>query len=471
MNLSRERSQGGEPLSGTDRVLLLTNDDGLDAPGLAALREAAEALGQLRVIAPCGPFSGCGHRVTTDGPIVVARRTDGRYAVEGTPADCVRLALHHLAPGGDLGALGDQRGWEPGDRRPPLRDRRGGPRGCDPRSAGDRASRTTSPEAGPSIGPGPRGGRRRCSASSWTQARGSRARFWNVNLPHPEPGGPDPAVVFCPLDPSPLPLRYRVEGDVGPLFGRLSPKRARRPESDVDVCFRGQIAVSLVRVMPPARECERRLRLRTTFVLIRQSPGGSGRPRGREVVIIRPSDPIRVPDQIAAELHSGIVMGSEPSGGLRRESRCGVGVFWRWAFAAWASWAARSRPISCRLTPPGAVVDRTPASELGDKGPQALGEQRATAAVAGSEPKPAVAKAEPAPPTAKGEVKTTSTGLKYETLKPGTGAEVKAGQTVTVSYKGTLDDGTTFDQSREKAELPDRGGPGDQGVGSRALWG
>src|SRR5215212_1249585 len=80
------------------RVFLLTNDDGWDAPGLEALRKAAEGLGTCRVVAPCGPHSGCGHRVTTHEPIAVERRPDGRIVVAGTPADCVRLALHHLAP-------------------------------------------------------------------------------------------------------------------------------------------------------------------------------------------------------------------------------------------------------------------------------------------------------------------------------------------------------------------------------------
>ena len=85
-------------LSDGSRLLMLTNDDGVDAPGLGALGAAAEGLGELRVIAPSGPFSGCGHVVTTDRPIGVARRDGGVFAVDGTPADCVRLAMHHLAP-------------------------------------------------------------------------------------------------------------------------------------------------------------------------------------------------------------------------------------------------------------------------------------------------------------------------------------------------------------------------------------
>ncbi len=80
------------------RLLVLTNDDGIDAPGLDALREAVSGLGHVMAVAPAGPQSGCGHAVTTHRPIWHEARGLGQFAVEGTPADCVRLALHHLAP-------------------------------------------------------------------------------------------------------------------------------------------------------------------------------------------------------------------------------------------------------------------------------------------------------------------------------------------------------------------------------------
>src|SRR5438270_8037028 len=86
---------------GQGRTLLLTNDDGIDAPGLRALREATEGLGDCRVVAPFGPYSGCGHVVTTHAPITISRRSDGSTAVQGSPADCVRLALARLEPGLD----------------------------------------------------------------------------------------------------------------------------------------------------------------------------------------------------------------------------------------------------------------------------------------------------------------------------------------------------------------------------------
>src|SRR6266852_1483028 len=78
--------------------LLVTNDDGIDAPGLKALLSAAQQLGEPVVVAPMDAQSGCSHRVTTDGLIRIERRLSLGFAVGGTPADCVRVGLHHCVP-------------------------------------------------------------------------------------------------------------------------------------------------------------------------------------------------------------------------------------------------------------------------------------------------------------------------------------------------------------------------------------
>lgn len=115
-------------------------------------------------------------------------------------------------------------------------------------------------------------------------------------------------------------------------------------------------------------------------------------------------------------------------------------------------------------TPPGGVVDRLPESEKGDKGPQALGEQVVMKNRPSSEALP------PAKPTEKGETVTLPSGLKYETLHPGTGDEVKSGQTVVMTYVGKLDDGTVFDQKSAQDPFQTTIGKGfvirgwDQGV-------
>ncbi|MEM9419925.1 MAG: 5'/3'-nucleotidase SurE [Planctomycetota bacterium] len=75
--------------------ILLTNDDGIDAPGLAALYRAIESLGEVHVIAPALVQSATSHAVTFHRPISVEQCGLG-HAVSGRPADCVKLGIHAL---------------------------------------------------------------------------------------------------------------------------------------------------------------------------------------------------------------------------------------------------------------------------------------------------------------------------------------------------------------------------------------
>jgi 5'-nucleotidase len=78
--------------------ILLSNDDGIDAVGLGALAEALEAFGTVWVVAPESERSAQSHALTLHKPLRADRRADRRYALSGTPADCVYFALHHLLP-------------------------------------------------------------------------------------------------------------------------------------------------------------------------------------------------------------------------------------------------------------------------------------------------------------------------------------------------------------------------------------
>lgn len=232
-------------MSQPPRLLVLTNDDGIDAPGLAALGRAAAGLGEVRVVAPLGPWSSKAHAVTTHGPIRIEARPGGGFAVDGSPADCVRLALHHLAPGaawflsginagGNLGSDTHHSGTVAAAREAALHGRpavalshyiaRGRP--IDWPAAARRAAAVL----------------RDLLDRPWVPGT-----FWNVNLPHPEPGAPEPGVVACPLDPSPLPLSFRIEGDHAHYAGDYQ-RRTRVPAGDVATCFGGQISVTLVTV-------------------------------------------------------------------------------------------------------------------------------------------------------------------------------------------------------------------------------
>ncbi|TWI70728.1 5'-nucleotidase /3'-nucleotidase /exopolyphosphatase [Desulfobotulus alkaliphilus] len=83
------------------KTFLLTNDDGMDAPGLKALEEAVRPLGRLVVLAPAHPQSGISHRVSIWDTVDVIPEGVDRFRVFGTPADCVRIGLREIVPEAD----------------------------------------------------------------------------------------------------------------------------------------------------------------------------------------------------------------------------------------------------------------------------------------------------------------------------------------------------------------------------------
>jgi len=85
--------------------VLLVNDDGIHAPGLRAIRDALLELGDVQVAAPLVEQSGVSHRITYLHPIIVkeVQNPDGSHfgwAVDGSPADCVKLGVMELCTGG-----------------------------------------------------------------------------------------------------------------------------------------------------------------------------------------------------------------------------------------------------------------------------------------------------------------------------------------------------------------------------------
>ena len=73
--------------------ILLSNDDGYFAPGLAALAEALQAYAEITVVAPERDRSGASNSLTLDRPLMLRQAPSGFYYVNGTPTDCVHLAV------------------------------------------------------------------------------------------------------------------------------------------------------------------------------------------------------------------------------------------------------------------------------------------------------------------------------------------------------------------------------------------
>ena len=76
--------------------ILLSNDDGYRAEGIRRLAEALEDLGSVTIVAPERNRSGAGHSLTLDSPLRVFQVTENTYYVNGTPTDCVHLAISGL---------------------------------------------------------------------------------------------------------------------------------------------------------------------------------------------------------------------------------------------------------------------------------------------------------------------------------------------------------------------------------------
>lgn len=82
-------------------LILVTNDDGITAPGLRTLIEVMNTLGEVVVVAPDSPQSGMGHAITVNSTLFVEKvKVDkglqAEYSCSGTPADCVKLAVNQI---------------------------------------------------------------------------------------------------------------------------------------------------------------------------------------------------------------------------------------------------------------------------------------------------------------------------------------------------------------------------------------
>ena len=182
---------------------LLTNDDGIEAPGLEALATAARQLGDAVTVAPAGPQSGVSHAVTWRQGVRIEPRGEHRFAIHGTPADCTRLGLLHLIPNAEWILSGINHGSN---------------LGADMHYSGTVAAVR---EAVLHGWPGIAVSHFRKGGMEFDWARAAKwllpiltdliARpvepglFYNVNLPHLTGEDPDPEIVSCPLDP----IRFR----------------------------------------------------------------------------------------------------------------------------------------------------------------------------------------------------------------------------------------------------------------------
>src|ERR1700682_2088257 len=96
--------------------ILVTNDDGYRSEGLKALADAYRAIGEVTIVAPAQEASAIGHALTLRHPLRLGRNADLVFVVDGTPPDCVNIAVTQVFKGlPDLVVSGINKGWNLGD--------------------------------------------------------------------------------------------------------------------------------------------------------------------------------------------------------------------------------------------------------------------------------------------------------------------------------------------------------------------
>ncbi len=96
--------------------ILVTNDDGVHSDGIKALAEALARLAEVTVVAPMQEASAIGHALTLRRPLRIERIAPRTFGIDGTPTDCVNLAISHVLKGKpDLIVSGINNGWNLGD--------------------------------------------------------------------------------------------------------------------------------------------------------------------------------------------------------------------------------------------------------------------------------------------------------------------------------------------------------------------
>lgn len=225
--------------------IVLTNDDGIDAPGLRALAAEVQraAASPVYIVAPDRGYSGCSQQITMHEPIAVEQRGPREFAVSGSPGDCVRLARFSLVPDCKLVLSGINHGGNLGHDIL-LSGTVGAAR--EAAMLGIHAVAFSHYLRGGLETDWPR-------AAAWALAvldsltldSSGEASLWNVNFPHlDEPAPAMPPVVRCRPCSRPLPIAYTQRNGLYAYDGGRYHARAREAGTDVEACFGGAIALS-----------------------------------------------------------------------------------------------------------------------------------------------------------------------------------------------------------------------------------
>ncbi len=226
--------------------IILTNDDGYDAPVLYTLESCFQDAAQIFIVAPAQPQSGIGHKVTTRSPIRVNQIGPNRYSVEGTPADCTRIALKQISP---------EARWLISGINP------GANLGSDVYNSGTVAAAREAAILGYrsiavsqyiakdyQINWDITGYHAATVLKMLMEQDIAPSSFWNVNLPHLPDNYSEIPVEFCGLDTNPHKYDFKINESEYRYEGSIH-ERPRNPGTDVAVCFdEGKISITQIAI-------------------------------------------------------------------------------------------------------------------------------------------------------------------------------------------------------------------------------
>ena len=225
--------------------IILTNDDGYNEPGLAALHRGVLSMGKVIIVAPRNPQSSCGHRVTLREQLHAEQVSEDNYIVDGSPADCTRLALKQFSPSADWLIAGINPGANLGtdvyQSGTVAAAREAAILGCkaiaisqyiapdqkiDWEITGQHVSRILSIIMQEKLLPG---------------------QYWNINMPHPLTALMFPEYQRCDPDKHSHDYVFQKDSDYYRYTGIIH-NRPRTSGKDVDVCFNGKISITRLEI-------------------------------------------------------------------------------------------------------------------------------------------------------------------------------------------------------------------------------